>query len=195
MGSLPRNAEAGGGARVEIAGVTSGLLGQVASPKGVLIVATHGMLNDRIENRVFADMALLGYTPRMPADATASLDGQTFRPVGPLSFIAAGASVTLRGSGPFTSSACLLSPGFLAGLAESESRFGFGEIDYVRAFASERLAFLGAAMFREALAPGFGGSLFAEAIGMAIALEIARYAGRLRSPAGPRRGGLANAAS
>ena len=192
MDSLPRNAGAGGGDRIEIAGVASGLLGQFASPKGVLIVASHGVLNDRIENRVFADTALLGYTPRMPADAAASLDGHAFRPVGAVSFIAAGASVTLRASGPFTSSACALSPGFLAGLAESESRFGFGAIDYISAFASERLAFLGAAMFREALAPGFGGSLFAEAIGMAIALEVARYAGSLRPPEGQRRGGLAS---
>ena len=191
MDSLPRNAKAGRADRIEIAGVASGLLGQLASPKGVRIVASHGVLNDRIENRVFADTALLGYTPRMPADAAASVDGHAFRPVGAVSFIAAGASVTLRANGPFTSSACVLSPGFLAGLAESESRFGFGAIDYVSAFASERLTFLGAAMFREALAPGFGGSLFAEAIGMAIALEVARYAGRLRSPEGLRRGGLA----
>jgi AraC family transcriptional regulator len=100
--------------------------------------------------------------------------------------------VTLRGSGPFTSSVCMLGPSFLAGLAETDSRLALREIDFVRAFASERLTYLGNAMFREALAPGFGGSLFAEAMGMAMALEVARYGGPLRSDNGPRRGGLAS---
>jgi AraC family transcriptional regulator len=192
MDSLPRGADAGRDDLFEIAGVTTGLLGQVASPRDVQLVATHGMLSDRIENRVVADVALLGYTPRMPADATVSIDGQPFRPVGTLSFIAAGVSVTLRGSGPFTSSACMLGPGFLAGLAETESRLRLGDIDFIRAFDSERLTYLGNAMFREALAPGFGASLFAEAMGMAMALEIARYNGVLRPDDGPRRGGLAS---
>ena len=67
MDSLPSSANAGRDSRIEIAGLTTGLLGQVASPRGVQIVATHGLLSDRIENSVVADMALLGYTPRMPA--------------------------------------------------------------------------------------------------------------------------------
>jgi AraC family transcriptional regulator len=192
MDSLPQGSGAGRDDRYEIAGVTTGLLGHVASPRDVQLVATHGMLSDRTENLVVADVALLGYTPRMPADATVSIDGQPFRPVGTLSFIAPGVSVTLRGSGPFTSSACLLGPGFLAGLAETESRLLLEDIDFIRSIESERLTYLGSNLFREAIAPGFGGGLFAEAIGIAIALEIARYGGRVRGNEGPRRGGLAS---
>jgi AraC family transcriptional regulator len=191
MDSLPRSANSGGDDRIEIAGVRSGLLGHVASPRGVQMVATHGVVGDEIENRVLADMALFAYTPHMPADAGVRIDGQPFRPVGTLSFISAGMSLTLRGSGPFTSSVCTLSPGFLAGLAETESRLRLGEIDFVRAFDSERLSFLGRAMFREVIAPGFGGSLFAEAMAMAMTLEIARYCHAFRPLEGPRHGGLA----
>jgi AraC family transcriptional regulator len=42
---------------------------------------------------------------------------------------------------------------------------------------SERLVYLGRAMFREATQPGFASSLFGEAVGIEIALEIARYNG------------------
>ena len=191
MGSLPRSANSGGDGRIEIAGVRSALIGHVASPRGVQMAATHGVVGDGIENRVLADLALFAYTPHMPADAAVCIDGQPFRPVGTLSFISPGMSVTLRGSGPFTASACTLSPGFLAGLSETEGRLRLGEIDFVRAFDSERLSFLGKAMFREVIAPGFGGSLFAEAMAMAMALEIARYCHVFRPVDGPRRGGLA----
>src|SRR6202020_2047055 len=56
---------------------------------------------------------------------------------------------------------------------------------------SERLTYLGQAMLREAIAPGFGGALFAEAMGMAVALEIARLDGLRGADDEPRRGRLA----
>jgi AraC family transcriptional regulator len=191
MDSLPRSANSSGDDRIEIAGVRSALLGHVASPRGVQMATTQGMVGDGIENRVLADMDLFAYTPHTPADAAVCIDGQPSRPVGTLSFISAGTSLTLSGNGPFTSSVCMLSPGFLAGLAETEGRLRLGEIGFVRAFDSERLTFLGKEMFRETIAPGFGGSLFAEAMGMAVTLEIARYCHVSRPHDEPRCGGLA----
>lgn len=176
---------------VEVAGVRTGLLGRVASSRGVQIMSAHGILNDRIENRITADTMLLGFTPQRPANSMIKLDGQPFRPVGTVSFIAPGVSVTMRGDGPFTSSACLLDARFLASLMEAGGDLRLETIDFIRTIESPRLAYLGGAMFRETAAPGFGASLFAESIGMQIALEIARYDGRRNAAEGPQRGGLA----
>jgi AraC family transcriptional regulator len=46
-------------------------------------------------------------------------------------------------------------------------------------------------MLREAAEPGFGGSLFAESMGMAVAVELARLDGRQLPRDGSRRGSLA----
>jgi AraC family transcriptional regulator len=81
--------------------------------------------------------------------------------------------------------------GFLAGLAEIDSGVQIDNLDHLPSIESERLSYLGRAMFREAIAPGFASSLLAEVIGMEIALEIARYDGARRSDDGLRQGGLA----
>jgi AraC family transcriptional regulator len=176
---------------VEVAGVRTGLLGRVVSSRGVQIMAAHGVLNDSFENRITADTMLLGYTPQRPTGSLVRLDGEPFRPVGTLSFIAPGVSVTMRGDGPFTWAACLFGSDFLAALTEAGGGLRLETIDFIRAIASERLTYLGAAMFREISAPGFAAPLFAESIGMQIALEIARYDGRRNGEEGAHSGGLA----
>jgi AraC family transcriptional regulator len=176
---------------VEVAGGRMGLLGRVASPRGVQIIGLHGVINDSFENRITADTMIFGYTPQRPADSLVKLDGQPFRPVGTLSFIAPGVSVTMRGDGPLTSATCLLDTGFLKALAEVGGDLRLETIDFIRTIASERLTYLGAAMFREIAAPGFAASLFAESVGMQIALEIARYDGRRNAEGGIYSGGLA----
>jgi AraC family transcriptional regulator len=176
---------------VEFLGAQMKLLGRVASTRGVQVLATHGMPNGRIENCLTADMTVLVYTPRMPADASASRRHEPFAPVGPFCFFKPGGSITLRGSGPFTSSYCVFSAGFLADLSETESGPRIGELRLKPPVESERLTYLGQAMLREAIAPGFGGALFAEAMGMAVALEIARLDGLRGADDEPRRGRLA----
>src|ERR1700722_266223 len=186
-----RSALAHRAAPVEFCGVQWGLLGRVASVRGVEILATHGMPNDRILNEIKTVAAVLAYSLQTPADTALCPTGKPFRNVGPLNFYSADASFTLRGSGPMTMSLCFFSPAFLAALSETDSRFRLGDLGIVNNIESNRLVYLGRAMFREAIEPGFASSLFAESAGMAMALEIARLGGNRGPEDKPSRGGLA----
>ena len=191
MSLFPRSDAASRLRQVEFLGVQLGLLGQVTSGSGVQVLATHGMPNGRIENRMTADSTALVYTPRMPVDAKIRLRREPFRAFGSLSFVVPGCSYKLRGRGPFTSSYCVLSRGFLVGLSEFESRLRIDERNLGGLIESERLTYLGQEMLREAIAPGFGGAVFAEAMGIAVAIEIARLNGSRGLDDESRRGDLA----
>jgi AraC family transcriptional regulator len=172
-------------------GVRWGLLGRVASPRGVAIVATDGLPNDRTENDLTVATAVLGYSLRMPADIAIGRGGRPFQPIGPLNFYSPGVSLRLRCGGPITLSFCVLSAGFLASLSETDGGVRIDNLDFLPSIESERLTYLGRAIFREALEPGFASSLLAEAMGMEVALEIARYDGARRADNEPSHGGLA----
>ena len=112
-----------------------------------------------------------------------SVDRQPARPGGLLNFLAPGVSMTTRG-GPVMGVFCIFSPDFSKELSETDGRLRFDELDFLMDIGSERLAYLGRAMLRETIQPGFASSLFAESMGISIALEIARYDGALRSSEG-----------
>jgi AraC-like DNA-binding protein len=168
-----------------------GSLGRVASPRGVQLIAVDGMINDRPENLIITTLRFFSYLPRTPADAVMSVDRRPFRPFRPLNFFSPRLSMATRGNGPNTGALCIFSPDFLSRLSEAESGFRIDGIDFLTDIQSQRLTYLGGLMFREAIAPGFASTLFAESIGIEIAVEIARYDGALRSDEGPRHGGLA----
>jgi AraC family transcriptional regulator len=191
MSLLPRSGGAGRLCRVEFLGVEWGLLGRVASERGVQVLAVHGMPNGKTENLLTTEMAVFAHTQRMPTDAEVRLVREPFRSLGSLSLIAPGCSLKLRGRGAFTSSYCVFSPGFLADLLETESRLRIGGLNLGGLIESERLTYLGQEMLREAIAPGFGGAVFAEAMGIAVAVEIARLDGLHGLDDEPRCGGLA----
>jgi AraC-like DNA-binding protein len=170
--------------QVEITGVRSGLLGRVASARGVELVATHGVLNDRFENSFETDTTALVFSEKMPADAAFRIGQKAFQRAEPLNFFAPGISMSLRGSTPYTTALCVFRADFLADMSNTESEFRLGEIDILTSIESERLAYLGRMMLHEAIQPGFASSIFAEAMGMAIVLEIARYDRALRSSEG-----------
>jgi AraC family transcriptional regulator len=167
------------------------VLGHVKSPRGVEILATDGLPNGRTENDITVAAAILGYSVRAPADIAIGRGGRPFQPIGPLNFYSPGASFKLRSGGPVTLSLCFLNTDFLASLSETDSRVRIDNLDALCSIESERLAHLGDAMFREAIAPGFASSLFAESIGVEIALEIVRYDCARRLDDWPRHGGLA----
>jgi AraC family transcriptional regulator len=191
MLSFPQPTSARGPHPVETCGVQWGLLGRVTSARGVEIVATDGLPNGRTENDLTAATAVLGYTLRMPADIAIGQRGRPFQPIGPLNFYSPGVSLKLRSGGPITLALCFLSPSFLASLSAADGGVRIDNLELLSSMESERLSYLGQVMFREAVAPGFASSLFAEAMGMEIALEIARYDGARRSEGGPASGGLA----
>jgi AraC-like DNA-binding protein len=170
--------------QVEIAGLRSGLLGRVASARGVELVATQGVPNDKFENTFETATTVLAFLGKMPADAAYRIGHKPFQRLGLLNFSAPGISLTLRGSTPFTSAVCIFSPGFFKDLSETDVSLRFDAIDFLIDIESARLTYLGQAMLREAMQPGFASSLFAEAMGMAIVLEIARYDRALRSNEG-----------
>ena len=103
----------------------------------------------------------------------------------------AGVSLKLRCGGPITLSFCVLGADFLAALSEADSDLRIDNVGLLPSIKSERLSYLGRAMFREAIEPGYGSSLLAEAMGMEVALEIARYDGARRTADEPYQGGLA----
>jgi AraC family transcriptional regulator len=172
--------------QVEINGLRSGLLGRVASARGVELVATQGVPNDKFENTFETATTVLGFLGKMPADAAYRIGHKPFQRLGLLNFSAPGISLTLRGSTPFTSAVCIFSPGFFKDLSETDVSLRFDAIDFLIDIESARLTYLGQAMLREAMQPGFASSVFTEAMGMAIALEIARYDSASRSDEGGR---------
>jgi AraC-like DNA-binding protein len=179
--------------KVQFNGMRFGLLGRVASGRGVEILATHGMPNGRTENHLNPDQTFLSYVRGMPADAIISRGRLPFRFVGALGLMGAGHPYRLRGSGPFTCAHCVFSSRFLSNLSETESELRINELNLVAPLESQRLTLLADAMWREAIAPGFGGSLFAEAMGMAVAVEIARLDRAIPTEEAPLHGSLAPA--
>ena len=177
---------------VQLGCVQMGSLGSVASPRGVQLMAVDGMINDRVENQFTTTLRFFSYLPRSPADTIMSLDRRPFRPFRPLNFFAPRLSMATLCKGPVTGALCIFSPDFFSRLSETESGFRIDGIDFLTDIQSERLTYLGQLMFREALAPGFASALFAEAVGMEIALEIVRYDDARRSDDGFRHGGLAS---
>jgi AraC-like DNA-binding protein len=176
---------------MECCRVNWGTLGRVASARGVQIVATNGVPNNRAENLIMTVGGVFSCVMHMAPEAGISRHGQPFQTFGMLNYFAPGISFRLRGGGPFTMSFCVLSPTFLAGLAESEDGIRLDRIEHLPAIESERLTYLGRSMFREAVEPGFASALFAEATGIEIALELARYGDAQRSQDAMHFGGLA----
>jgi len=173
---------------LDACGIQWGLLGRVTSPRGVQIAATDGLPNGRTENNLKAVSAVLGYSMRMPRDLAIGRGRRPFQSIGRLNFYSPGVSLKLRSGGPITLALCFLSADFLANLSEAEAGLRLGDLGLLTSIESERLAFYGQAMFREAIAPGFASSLFAEAVGLAIAAEVASYDGARRRE-GARQGG------
>ena len=163
----------------------------MTSPRGVAIVATDGLPNGRTENDLTVATAVLGYSLRMPADIAIGGNGHPFQSIGPLNIYSPGVSLKLRCGGPITLSFCVLSANFLAALSEADSDLRIDNVGLLPSIKSERLSYLGRAMFREAIEPGYGSSLLTEAMGMEVALEIARYDGARRAADEPYQGGLA----
>jgi AraC family transcriptional regulator len=175
---------------IEVCGVPSELLGLVTSPRGVQLVAYQHILIGGIEYCVSTDAPVFSYILKAPDDTVLSREGRPpFR--GRLNFFAPNEPVTLRASYPITGVACVFGPDFVAALSEIEKGLRLGEIGLLADIESERLVAIGRAMWREAIDPGFASAVFAEAMGMAAALEIARHDSALRSDDRPYRGGLA----
>jgi AraC family transcriptional regulator len=177
--------------RVDICGLNVALLGSVRSPRGVQILATDGMPNGRVENHLAPDVTIFSCALQMPPRTEYKLAGRPFQTAGPLNFVTPNIAVTLRGAGSYTMALCTFDEDFLASLAQTEEGPRLRDLDLLASIESERLAYLSRAMFREAIRPGFASALFVEAMGMAIAVEIARCDGERRSAEGRSHGGLA----
>ncbi len=168
-----------------------GLLGRIGSPRGVQIMALDGLLNHTGEDPITTTLRAFTHLLQVPAGCTLGVAKQGSRPHPPTNFISPGVPITTNRRSAITGAACIFDPSFFAGPSETEEDFRFDGIDYITDIQSERLTLLGRSMFREAVAPGFAASLFAESLALSVFVEIARYDGTARSGDGLRRGGLA----
>jgi hypothetical protein len=157
------------------------LLGSVASARGVQVIAFDDVANYRGD--FTSTLMSLSYLSRIPANRMLSVDRRPARPVRPLNFVVPGVPVATHG-GPVRGVFCIFSPGFFKDLSETDVSLRFDAIDFLIDIESERLTYLGRTMLREAIQPGFASSVFTEAMGMAIALEITRYDSASRSDEG-----------
>jgi AraC-like DNA-binding protein len=168
-----------------------GLLGRIASPRGVQVVALDGLVNHSGGDQITTTVRAFSHLLQVPAGCTLGVARQGPRPHPPTNFISPGVPVTTNRRSAMTGAACIFDPSFFASPTETEEDFRFDGIDYITDIQSERMTLLGRSMFREAVAPGFAASLFTESLALAILVEIARYDGTARSGDGLRRGGLA----
>jgi AraC family transcriptional regulator len=176
---------------LDVGSLEFGVLGRIASPRGIQVVALNGLLNRNAEGRTTTKLRALTHVVQIPEGCTLGVARQVPRPHPPTNFISPGIPITTNGRSPLTGVGCIFEPGFFAGLSETDESLRFSDVDYLTDIQSERMTYLGRSMFREAVAPGFGASLFAESIGLAVQVEISRYDGAARSGDGVRRGGLA----
>jgi len=176
---------------IALGDVQVGLLGRIASTRGVQVVAMDGVLDHKAEYRLTTTLRTFSHLLHAPPGGRMSVAGQGERPHPPTQFISPGVPLTTHGGRSMTGAVCIFDPGFFAGPLETEEAFRFDDIDYIADIQSERMTLLGRAIFREAVAPGFAASLFTESLGLAILVEIARYDGAPRSDDDLRRGGLA----
>jgi AraC family transcriptional regulator len=176
---------------MQLDGLQVGLAGHVASSRGVQLVVIDGMLNHEAQSEFTSTIRLLSHTLQQPENGTINVARQGWRRQSPTNFFTPGVPLSLGGGGSVISALCVFQPDFFTSLSETEEYLRFSDVDYLADIQSERMTYLGQSMFREAIAPGFAASLFAESIGLAIQVEITRYDGAARSGDGVRRGGLA----
>lgn len=190
MALRPDLAAGTSGGSVAIGDVRYGLLGRIGSARGVQVIAIESQPNHMVEDHITTQFRSLSCLQRTLADGMIRVDRQPWQPVKPLNFFSPGVPVVTRGMEPAPVALCIFGPDFLTAPSRTESGLRLNEIEFLTDLDSKGLIYLGRLMFREAIEPGFASSLFAEAVGMAIAVEIARYDGAL-----PReqacRGGLA----
>jgi AraC family transcriptional regulator len=176
---------------MDVCGANVTLLGNVKSPRGVQIMATNSMPNSNVERSLTTDVVMLAYALRLPTGAQYRFGRGSYHTAGLLNFVTPDIAVTVRGAGSYTMSLCAFGEDFLTSLSETEGGLRLRDLDVLASMESERLTYLCRTMFREAMRPGFAGALFAEAMGMEIAVEVGRYDGAQRPTYGHRRGGLA----
>ena len=187
----PADAQAIGGVRV-------GVLGDVVSPRGVRLLATHGPAGE-LKTYLLPHMATFSYSIRSPNNVALTVDGRPFRTSGALGFCASGVPLQMRATGYFTYAICFLSSDFLDGLAETESGLRLGGIDLMYSIESERLTHLSRAAFaRRRSSPGSLQCGIRRDNGdgdNAGACQILRLTPPRQRAAWPRLGALANAAA
>ena len=182
-GPTQRNVVANDGVQLE-------LMGHVGSPRGVDFLAFELVPDQTFENCITIIRHNICFLHRITPGAVMSVERRSHQPVGPLNFFAPGVSME-PARVPISGVLCFFDEQFLTKLVEIEPDLNINKIDFLTSIDSRRLAYIGQEMLREALSPGFGGALLAEAMAMNAALEISRYDGARRCDEALLGGGLA----
>jgi hypothetical protein len=86
------------------------------------------MPNSKVDNHVDTQVRFFSYLPRLPSDATMSINRKASKPIRSLNFLAPGVSMATHGSGPVTGALCVFSPHFLASLSETDDQMPFSKV-------------------------------------------------------------------
>lgn len=163
-------------------------VGHITSPRGVELIAIKG----KHDETAFHDMTSIGwvfhaYLTR--PKATLRIDAGPQMPMPRFVFLPPDVPIRWR-SAPSINTVCLFGADFVERLLDSEAGVGFGALNCITTTKSDRLAHISQKMFREAVSPGFGAGLLAEALATEIALELIRCDRSHRPDDAPLRGGL-----
>lgn len=163
--------------------------GHVASSRGIQLAAVDGRLHSAPCAVTTTGWFFHAFVA-LPTEGSAQIDSGPERPIPHLAFFRPGLPIKWN-IGSFAAAVCQFEPSFMAALTEAEPHLRLDALDVVLGKESKRLTYLAQQIFRESLSPGFGATLFAEAAGLEIALEIVRCDRALALEAAPLRGGLA----
>jgi len=166
--------------------------GHIASPRGVEVFAVDGHRFNCVPcHMTTTDWFFHRTTTVIPGEtAVLSLDSGPTQAIPCFSFFPPDLP-TLWEMKPFYSTICRFGGDFLSSLTEAEPDIRFDASDWLLGKESARLIDLANQMFREAMRPGFGATLFADAVGIEVAVELVRYKERRAPKEGQFRIGLA----
>ena len=185
--SLASNSALAQGEIVEIDGVQIEVMGHVGSQRGIELLAFDLTLRE-IETRIISSGRCFSFLSHIGPGAQMSVEGQPYQPLQPLNFVTPGVSTGTKALAA-TGLVCVFNDQFMTNLVDIERDLHFDKIGPLTSIESQRLTYLGQEMLREALSPGFGSALRAEAMGMQITLELAQCDGARRSDNASTTGG------
>jgi AraC-like DNA-binding protein len=188
--SLASNSAPAQGEITEIEGLQIEVMGHVGSQRGIELLAFDLTLRET-ETRITSSGRCFSFLSHIGSGAQMSVEGQPYQPLQPLNFVTPGVSTGTKALAA-TGLVCVFNDQFMTNLVDIERDLHFEKIGPLTSISSKRLTYLGQEMLREALSPGFGSALRAEAMGMQITLELAQCDGARRSDnASTTAGGLA----
>lgn len=163
-------------------------VGHIVSPHGLEFVAANSKLN-KADAHEMTSLGWLFHAYVTPPDGVLRIDAGKETTMPRSFFLPPGTPLRWQSSSCVTVM-CLFGPDFITGMIDAGD-LKLTSLSCLVTDEPDRLAYLAQQGYREACSPGFASALYAEAIGMQIALEVVRYDRAQNLEDMPLRGGLA----